>query len=141
MSNFGDGPFIKTVAVGRSPLTAVMKADYFTELAQGGKLPPAFTKLYGNDPVHFFVAGTELRDKYGDKVGTDISWPAVGLYTYFVDRIGVGLQQLMAGCRKWKLDLLDRSDLVALTERAAKVTGLPLPEDADRDAFERILDF
>jgi len=53
----------------------------------------------------------------------------------------VGLQQLMAGCRKWKLDLLDRSDLVALTERAAKVTGLPLPEDADRDAFERILDF
>jgi len=141
VSNFGDGPFIKTVAVGRSPLTAVMKADYFTELAQGGKLPPAFAKLYGNDPAHFFAASTELRDKYGDKVGTDISWPAVGLYTYFVDRIGVGLQQLMAGCRKWKLDLLDRSDLVALTERAAKVTGLPLPEDADRDAFERILDF
>jgi hypothetical protein len=65
----------------------------------------------------------------------------VGLYTYLVDRLGVGLQQLMAGCRKWKLNLLDRSDLVALTERAAKVTGLPLPEDADRDAFARILDF
>jgi hypothetical protein len=141
LSNFGGGPFVKTIAIGRSPLTAVMKSDYFIELHREGKLPKAFTNLYGNDPEHFFMASTELQQKYGDAVGKDISWPAVGLYTYLVDRIGVGLQQLMAGCRKWRLDLLDRSDLVALTERAAKVTGLPLPEEAGRDAFERILDF
>ena len=140
-SNFGDGPLIKAIAMGRSPLTAVMKADYFVELSGTGKLPAAFTSLYGNDPTHFFVASTELREKYGDKVGKEIPWPAVGLYTYFVDRLGVGLQQLMAGCRKWKLNLLDRSDLVALTERAAKVTGLPLPEEAGHEAFARILDF
>ncbi|MCX8170135.1 MAG: hypothetical protein N3D72_03485, partial [Candidatus Methanomethyliaceae archaeon] len=53
---------------------------------------------------------------------------AIGLYTY-MDRIRVGLQQLMAGARKWKLNLLDRSDLIALTERAAKATGIPLPEE------------
>jgi len=35
----------------------------------------------------------------------------------------------MAGVRKWKLSLIDRSDLMALTERAAKVTGIPLPEE------------
>jgi hypothetical protein len=141
MSNFGDGPFVKAVAVGRSPLTAVMKSDYFVQLQHEGKLPGSFTNLYGDDPEHFFLASTELRDKYGDKVGTDLPWPAVGLYTYLVDRIGVGLQQLMAGCRKWRLDLLDRTDLMALTERCAKVTGLPLPEEAGRDVFHRILDF
>ncbi len=141
MSNFGDGPFVKAIAMGRSPLTAVMKSDYFVELAAQGKLPAQFTGLYGSDPAHFFVAGVELRDRYGDKVGKEMPWPAVGLYTYLTDRIGVGLQQLMAGCRKWKLDLLDRGDLVALTERAAKVTGLPLPEDAGREVFQRILDF
>jgi len=37
--------------------------------------------------------------------------------------------------RKWILDLLDRNDLVALTERAAKVTGIQLVEEA----IERIL--
>ncbi|MEM2321162.1 MAG: hypothetical protein QXS79_04700 [Candidatus Bathyarchaeia archaeon] len=50
-------------------------------------------------------------------------------YIYLSDRIKVGLQQLMAGVRKWKLSLIDRSDLMALTERAAKVTGIPLPEE------------
>ena len=47
--------------------------------------------------------------------------------------------QLMAGTRKWKLDLLDRNDLVALTERASKTTGIPLVEEAEEDAIERIL--
>jgi len=143
MSNFNGGPFVKCIAVGRSPLTAVMKSDYFVQLHRDGKLPKSFTDMYGTEPDHFFMASTELREKYGDVVGKGdgIPWPAVGLYTYLVDRIGVGLQQLMAGCRKWNLSLLDRSDLVALTERAAKVTGLPLPEEAGRDAFERILDF
>jgi len=46
---------------------------------------------------------------------------------------------LMAGARKWKLDLIDRNDLVSLSERAAKVTGIPLAEEAEKDAIERIL--
>jgi hypothetical protein len=45
----------------------------------------------------------------------------------------------MAGTRKWKLDLLDRNDLMALTERASRVTGIPLAEDVEKDAIERIL--
>jgi hypothetical protein len=45
----------------------------------------------------------------------------------------------MAGCRKWKLNLIDRNDIFALTERAAKVTGIPLAEEAERDAIEKIL--
>jgi hypothetical protein len=54
----------------------------------------------------------------------------VGLYTY-IDKMRVGLQQLMAGARKWKLNLIDRSDLIALSERAAKVTGISLLEEED----------
>ena len=40
------------------------------------------------------------------------------------DRIGEGLKQLMAGTRKFKLDLLKRDDIAALTEYASKVTGV-----------------
>jgi hypothetical protein len=64
----------------------------------------------------------------------------VGVYTYLYDRIGVGLKQLMAGSRKWKLNLLTRKDLMALTERTAKVTGIPLAEEAEAEEIERILD-
>jgi hypothetical protein len=45
----------------------------------------------------------------------------------------------MAGVRKWKLNLIDRSDIASLTERAAKATGISLIEDVEKDAFESII--
>lgn len=39
LSNFGEGPFVKAVLMGRSPITAAMKADYFKQLAAENKLP------------------------------------------------------------------------------------------------------
>jgi len=46
---------------------------------------------------------------------------------------------LMAGGRKWKLNLINGEDIVSLTERASKATGIPLVEEAKADAVERIL--
>ena len=69
-----------------------------------------------------------------------IPWEAVGLYTYLNERIGVGLKQLMAGAKKWKLKLLSREDLASLSVRAAKVTRIPLIEDIELDKVEEILD-
>jgi hypothetical protein len=138
MSNFGDGPFVKAVLMGRSPLTAVMKASYFKQLAEEGKLPKAFADKYGNTPDKFFIAAPELKQKYGERF-KEIPWEAVALYTYLTDRIGVGLKQLLAGARKWKLELINRNDLMSLSELAAKVTGIPMPHEAEKDAVERIL--
>jgi hypothetical protein len=45
----------------------------------------------------------------------------------------------MAGCRKWKLNLINRNDIFALTERASRITGIPLAEETEKDAIERIL--
>jgi len=139
LSNFGDGPLVKGVLMARSPITAVMKSSYFVELAQTGKLPKSFAEEYGNMPDLFFVATPTLKTEYGERF-KDIPWEAVGLYSYLTERVKVGLMQLMAGARKWRLDLLDRSDLMALTERAAKVTGIPLAEEAEADTVERILE-
>jgi len=138
MSNFGEGPYVKSILMARAPLTAVMKSSYFVELAKEGKLPRSFAQEYGSTPEKFFVATPGLKEKFGERF-KEIPWEAVGLYSY-LERLKVGLQQLMAGARKWKLNLLDRSDLVSLSERAAKVTGIPLVEEAEADAVERILD-
>lgn len=139
MSNFGGGPYVKAFLMGRAPLTAVMKSSYFVELAKKGNLPRSFTELYGTTPERFFIATPELKASYGERF-KEIPWEAVGLYSYLDGKVKVGLQQLMAGARKWKLSLLDREDLFSLTERAARVTGIPLLEDIEAEAIERILD-
>jgi len=139
MSNFGDGSFVKAVLMGRSPLTAVMKANYFKQLAEEGKLPKAFADRFGATPEKFFIAAPELRAQYSERF-KEIPWEAIALYTYLTDRIGVGLKQLLAGARKWKLELIDRNDLMSLSETAAKVTGIPMPHEIEKDSIERILD-
>jgi hypothetical protein len=139
LSNLGKTPSVKGVLMARSPLTAVMKASYFVELAKKGKLPKKFVERYGNNPELFFSAVPSLKKVHG-KNFKNIPWGAVAVYTYLNERIKIGLKQLMAGARKWNLDLLDRTDLMALTERASKVTGIPLAEDAESEAFEQILE-
>jgi hypothetical protein len=139
MSNFGEGTLIKGVLMGRSPITATMKSNYFKQLAEQGRLPKTFADRYGADPDRFFIATPELKAQYGTRYG-EIPLEAVGVYTYLTDRVGVGLKQLMAGARKWKLYLLGRNDLMSLSERAAKVTGIPTADEVEKDAVERILE-
>jgi isopentenyl diphosphate isomerase/L-lactate dehydrogenase-like FMN-dependent dehydrogenase len=139
MSNFGNGPLVKAVLMARSPLTAVMKSSYFAQLAKEGRLARTFADRFGTTPDKFFISVPELKKQYGERAN-EIPWEAVGLYTYLYDRLGVGLKQLLAGSRKWKLNLISRKELMALTERAAKVTGIPLAEDAETEEIERILE-
>lgn len=138
MSNFGDEPYVKSIAMARAPITAVMKASYFAELAGNGKLPKNFEREYGSDPDKFFACSADLRERYGadyDKMPLG----AIGLYSYYQDRIGVGLQQLMAGARIWDLELISRDDLGSLSERAKDATGIPLMDEVEQDQIERIL--
>ncbi len=138
LSNFEGEPYVKAILMGRAPLTAVMKASYFTELSQKERLPSIFKEKYGTTPETFFIAWPELRRRYGE-MAAEIPWGAIGLYTYLTHRIRIGLQHLLAGARKWKLGLINRGDLFALSERASKATGIPLPEEDEAEAIERIL--
>ena len=139
MSNFGKGPLVKAVLMARSPITAVMKSSYFLQLAKENRLPRTFAERYGDTPEKFFIATPELKKKYAERF-SEIPLEAIGVYTYLTDRVGVGLKQMMAGTRKWKLELLDRNDLMSFSERATKVTGIPTAEEAEKDKIEKILE-
>ena len=60
------------------------------------------------------------------------------MITYF-DRLNAGLQQLMAGARKFALQYITRDDLCALTREAAEVSGIPYVMEEDKEEAERIL--
>jgi len=62
----------------------------------------------------------------------------MGIYSY-VDKLKVGLQQIMAGARRFGLNNISRKDLMSLTEECTKVTGIPYVMDAYREEAEAIL--
>ncbi len=87
--------------------------------------------------VQGFVGAAKLREKFG-KDFDKIPPAAIGMYNYY-DRLAGGLQQFMAGARKFALPYVDRNDLVALTREAAEVSGIPYIMDADKEEVDRIL--
>jgi len=62
----------------------------------------------------------------------------VGIYSY-VDKLKVGLQQLMAGARCFNVPAITQRELISLTEECAKVTGIPYLMDAYREEAMKIL--
>jgi len=101
-----------------------------------GKLPKTVSK-YGNTAEEIFVTYDTLRDKYGKEID-NMPLGAIGLYT-FCQKIRIGLQQLMAGSRNFNLSTVSRKDIMALTEEAAKISGIPYVMDAYREEAEKIL--
>ena len=79
-----------------------------------------------------------MKEKYGKDIGK-IPLGAVALYT-FIEKLRTGLTQFMAGARSFRLDTVSRADLVALTEEAAKVSGIPYVMEAFQEEAEAILD-
>ncbi len=57
----------------------------------------------------------------------------------FAQKLQVGLQQLMAGARRFNTTCLQRDDLCALTEEAAKISGIPYVMDAYRSQAMEIM--
>jgi hypothetical protein len=141
MSNIGGGFYIKAIAMARAPILAAMKSTYFAKMAESGSLPKSFSDSYSSDPANFFIMAKEMAKDKNLKLGQNLPWGAVGLHTYLVDRLGVGLKQLMAGSRKFSLKDLDRSDIAALNPYASQVTGIETFDQMSSRVMPGILEY
>jgi len=80
-----------------------------------------------------------LKEKYGSEAER-LPLGAVGIFSV-VDKIKVGLQQIMAGSRNWAVKYISRNDILfSLTEECAKVTGTAYVMDAYREEALQIID-
>ncbi|MCX7914159.1 MAG: FMN-binding glutamate synthase family protein [Thermodesulfovibrionales bacterium] len=129
-------PFFKAVCMGRSLMIPAFVGKNIQKWIQEEKLPSEIKK-YGDVPERIFITYETLKAKFG-KDFDRLPFGAIAMYT-FCDRLKLGLQQLMAGARKFALKYIDRKDLVALTKEAAEVTGIPYVMEADIEEAERIL--
>jgi len=130
-------PFVKAVCMGRALMIPGMVGKNIERWLREGDLPKTVAK-YGQTVEEIFVCYEELKERYGDEMA-NIPLGAVAMYT-FSQKMKVGLQQLMAGSRNFRLSAISRSDLMALTEEAARVSGIPYVMDAYREEAEKILE-
>jgi glutamate synthase domain-containing protein 2 len=129
-------PYIKAVCLGRSSMTAAMVGNTIGQMIKTGKVAPDIAK-FGTDVEHVFILAAKLKERYG-KDFDKIPAGAIGMVTYF-DRLNAGLQQLMAGARKFALSYITREDLCALTREAAEVSGITYVMNGDQEEAARIL--
>lgn len=132
-------PYCKAVCMGRALMIPGMVGKNIDRWLKGedGGLPSTVSK-YGTSVEEIFVTWETLSSKYGKDM-KDIPLGAVGIYTA-CEKIRVGLQQLMAGARKWRTHLITRKDIACLTEEAAKVTHIPYIMDAYREEAYKVID-
>ena len=132
-------PFTKAVCMGRALMIPGMVGKNIGRWLNGedGGLPSTVSK-FGSTKEEIFVCYEDLKAKYGKEIN-NFPLGAIGIYSAG-EKLRVGLQQLMAGARKWRTDLITRKDLAALTEECAKVTGITYIMDAYRDEALAIID-
>ena len=130
-------PFVKLIGMARAPIAATMVGKTIGRTINDRQVP-VYIERFGNSKDDIFVTAAELRHQLSDDVFDKIPTGALGLYTYY-ERLAQGLQQLMAGSRKFSLEYLSRDDLAALTPEAAEVSGIPYIMDLDEDEVNTIL--
>lgn len=130
-------PHTKAVCMGRALMIPGFVGKNIDIWLKENDLPKTVSQ-FGTSKEEIFVCYETLKTKYGKEIN-DMPLGAIALYT-FVDKLKVGLQQLMAGNRNFKVSSISRRDLMALTEEAAKVSGIPYVMDAYRDEAMRIIE-
>jgi len=101
------------------------------------KLPKTVTDI-GTKPVEIFASYFDLQKKVGKKEMENIPYGAIAFYT-LADKLAAGLQQLMAGARKFSLDKIARTDLFSGNRETEKETGIPHVSDINDEAAKKIL--
>ncbi len=130
-------PFVKAVCMGRALMIPGMVGKNIAFWLQDGKLPNTVGQ-FGSTPEEIFVNYEDVKNIVGAGEMKNIPLGAVGIYSY-VDKLRVGLQQLMAGARCFSVPAITRRELMSLTEECAKVTGIPYLMNAYREEAMEIL--
>jgi glutamate synthase domain-containing protein 2 len=130
-------PFTKAVCMGRALMIPGMVGKNIEQWLKDGKLPNTVGQ-FGSTAEEIFVNYEDVKSIVGAREMKNIPLGAVGIYSY-IDKLRVGLQQLMAGARCFSIPAITRQELMSLTEECAKVTGIPYLMDAYRAEAEAIL--
>ncbi|BCZ48154.1 glutamate synthase [Clostridium gelidum] len=141
-------PFTKLVCMGR----ALMIPGFLGSNIEGALNPDKRVKLNGNwdtlprniidefgtSPEEIFAGYYDVKNKVGADEMKNIPLGAIGVWT-LSDKLAAGLQQLMAGARKFKVSDISRDDLFAANRETENETGIKFMTDVNDEMAKKIL--
>ena len=101
-------------------------------------LPKTIADEYGTSAEEIFAGYYDVQNKVGADEMKHIPYGAIAVWT-LSDKLAAGLQQLMAGARKFSMDQIAREDIFSANRETALETGIPFMTDVDDQAAKKIL--
>jgi len=101
------------------------------------KLPTSISSM-GSTAEEIFASYYDVEKKVGKNEMKNIPYGAIAMWT-MADKLACGLQQLMAGARKFELGKISRNDLFAGNRETAKETGITYITDSRDESAKKIL--
>ncbi|MBS3759473.1 MAG: FMN-binding glutamate synthase family protein [Desulfobacterales bacterium] len=140
-------PYTKLVCMGR----AIMIPGFVGSNIEGAinpdrkervhghwdKLPKTVSDL-GSTPEEIFASYYDVQAKVGKDEMKNIPYGAIAFWT-LSDKLSCGLQQLMAGARKFSIDKIARTDLFSGNQETSDITGIPMVTEANDESAKKIL--
>jgi len=140
-------PFTKLICMGRAimipgfvgsniegALKPDRKADVFGHWAE---LPKSVLEV-GSTAKEIFANYFDVEKKVGKDEMKHIPYGAIAFIT-MADKLACGMQQLLAGARKFNLQQLSRNDIFAGNRETARETGITHVSDANDESAKKIL--
>ena len=122
-----------------SNIEGVFKPEKRSELNGHWETLPTTVSTLGKYPEEIFAGWEAVKNKVGKKaMKKDIPYGAIAMYSY-VDKLSCGLQQFMAGARKFRLSELSRNDLMSANRETETETGIPYMTTAQHEAALAVL--
>jgi len=140
-------PFTKLVCMGRS----LMIPGYLGSNIEGALKPdkklmvnghwdslPASVTALGSYPEEIFAGYFDIQKMVGEAEMKKVPLGAVAVWT-LADKLSAGLQQLLAGVRKFDVNLLSRDDLFSANRETERETGIPFITEVLDDKAKKVL--
>ena len=140
-------PYTKLVCMGR----AIMIPGFLGSNIEGALNPERKEKVCGNwdslpktvkdigeTPEQIFAGYESLKAKIGADEMKTVPYGAIAAWT-LADKLGAGLQQLLAGARKFSVTEISRDDIVSGNRETAQETGIRFITDVQDEIARKIL--
>jgi hypothetical protein len=140
-------PFVKMICMGRG----IMIPGFLGTNIEGALNPDKKERIHGNwdtlpksvsdighSPEEIFASYYDVQKKVGKDEMRNIPYGAIAMWT-MADKLGCGIQQLLAGARKFSVSQISRDDLYAANRETARETGITYITEAKNESAKEIL--
>ncbi|MBN2707101.1 MAG: FMN-binding glutamate synthase family protein [Deltaproteobacteria bacterium] len=140
-------PFTKLALMGRAVMIpgylganieGVIKPEQRQNLSGNWDALPPNVAQYGRSADEIFAGYYEVEKKVGSDEMKHIPYGAIAMFT-LADKLAAGLQQLLAGARKFNINEITRNELFSGNRETEAVTGIPFLTDVMDDSAKQIL--